>query len=124
MRTPIRFAPWLVLASLASGCPRPNVCVTVPDARAGSLTIHLAEGDDCKNTALITRLVVRRVSDGTVFWTIGSVDGANLTVVRYGEVPPGFEQGPPATPLTPGDQVNVFVNGRGSSGGLDVTLTQ
>lgn len=123
MRTPVRFAPWLVLASLGSGCPRPNVCVTVTDARARGLAIHLGEGHDCNEPALITRLVVRRLSDGTVFWTVGSVEGANLTVVRYGEVPPGFDQGASATPLTPGDRVNVVVNGRGSSGGVDFTLT-
>jgi len=124
MAAPFRTALWLVIASLCGGCPRLGICVTVPDKRASSLTIHVADGDDCKDAAVVTRLVVRRVSDGTVFWTIGSVDGANLTVVRYGEVPAGFEQGPPAMPLAPGDQVNVFVNGRGTSGGLDVTLAQ
>jgi hypothetical protein len=124
MAASVHTAFWLVIASLCGGCPRLGVCVTVPDKRASNLSIRLAEGDDCKDTAMITRLVVRRISDGTVFWTIGSTDGTSLTVVRYGEVPPGFDQGPPAAPLTPGDRVNIFVNGRGTSGGIDVTLTE
>lgn len=123
MTASVRTALWLIIASLCGGCPRLGICVTVPDKRANNLVIRLAEGDDCKGTAVVTRLVVRRISDGTVFWTIGSVDGASLTVVHYGEVPPGFDQGPPAAPLSAGDRVNISVDGRGTSGGIDVTLT-
>lgn len=96
--------------------------MTVPDKRASSFVVNVADGNDCNEPAVVIRLVVRRVSDGTVFWTIGSVDGVEVTVIHYGQLPAGFEQGPAALPLTPGDRVNILVNGRGTSGGVDVTI--
>lgn len=123
MRTAnLRVVPWLIIAGLCAGCPRLSICVTVPDARASNFVVKVADGNDCNEPAVVTRMVIRRISDGTVFWTIGSVDGAELTVVNYGQVPPGFDQGPAVLPLTPGDRVNITVNGRGTSGGIDVTI--
>jgi hypothetical protein len=110
------------IATLCVGCPRPAICVTVPDKRAGSLVIELAEGSNCDRPAVVTRLIVRRISDDKVFWTIGSTDGVKVKVIRYGELPPGLDQGMAALPLAPGEHVAVTVDGRGSSGGLDLTV--
>lgn len=120
-------ARWfVVLSAIATGgCPRLGICVKVPEHRVSNLVIEVAEGSDCNAPALVTRVQVRRISDGTVLWNIGStsVDGVELSSIRYGELPAGFDQGLVAQPLSLSDNVNILVNGRGASGGIDVTIT-
>jgi hypothetical protein len=122
-----RIVRWLIAVTaiaVGGGCPRLSICVKSPDQRASSFVIEVAEGSECNEPAQVTRVLVRRVSDGTVLWNIGSksIDGVELTSVRYGELPAGFDQGLVAQPLTPGDHVGISVNGRGASGGIDVTI--
>jgi hypothetical protein len=113
----------VAVATLCMGCPRLGICVKVPSKQASSLVIEVAEGDDCNRPARVTDLEVRRVSGDKTFWTISSSEGVELTTIRYGEVPPGFNQGLAAQPLPPGERVNISVTGRGISGGVDVTIT-
>lgn len=120
----MRILLWLSCATLWAGCPRLDICVTVPNKSAQSFTIEVAEGDDCDRPAQVTRLIVRRISDGKVFWNIGSSEGVRISTVHYGEVPPGLAQGLSAEPLVPGERVNITVDGRGTSGGIDVTVSE
>lgn len=113
----------VAVTTLCTGCPRLGICVKVPSPQASSLVIEVAEGDDCNRPARVTDLEVRQISGDTTFWTISSSEGVELTTIRYGEVPPGFNQGGTAKPLIPGERVNISVKGRGISGGVDVTIT-
>lgn len=112
-----------MLLCLLGGCPRLGVCVTVTNASAQDFTVQLGEGEGCDQPPQVTRFTVRRLSDDLVMWNITSADGLPLSTVRYGEVPAGFNQGGQTQTLSPGDRVNITVDGRGNSGGVDVTVT-
>lgn len=120
---------WLVatlsMLILLSGCPRLGLCVKVTDTRASSFAIDLGEGKDCEGAPEITRVTIRRLDDEQVLWHITSAEGVPLTELIYGVLPQGFSQGLEATPLTPGERVDIAVDGRDAlSGGVAVTVTE
>lgn len=112
-----------LLLGLLTGCPTDGVCVTVPDASPERFTVAIAQGRDCDETPLVTRVTISRAPRGEVLWNLTALEGIALSTLRYGELPSGFSQGIAAQPLSVGDTLNVEVEGRGSSGGVDVVVT-
>ena len=115
-------ALWFVAvfsALLCTGCPPTGLCITVPDKRADNFVIQVSdESKGCKGQVVVTRMIVRRVSDDKVFWVIGSVEDVKLDIVHYGVLPAGFDQGMAPLPLQPGDEMNISAQGRGTAGGI------
>jgi hypothetical protein len=99
--------------------------VKVTDTSASSFTIDLGDDKSCEGEPEITRVTIRTLDDEKVLWHITSAEGTPLGELVYGVLPEGFSQGLEATPLTPGERVDIAVDGRDAlSGGVAVTVTE
>jgi hypothetical protein len=118
-------AAMIPMLILVAGCPRLGLCVRVTDTSASSFIIDLGEGKTCEGAPEVTRVTIRRLDDEQVLWHITSAEGTPLSELIYGELPDGFSQGLEATQLTPGERIDIAVDGRDAlSGGVAVTVTE
>lgn len=127
MRPPLLRVARLGLAVLPlllfASCPRTGLlCVRATETRAAALTVVVGEGAACTGPVKLTSIEMYKTSDYGSRWALTARTPTPVSSITYGVIPEGFEQSLPPTPITPGSQVTVGVNGPGVSGGLDVQL--
>ncbi len=108
---------------LLLGCPHADqLCVSASDLSVSGLAFTLAQGRSCSEVPRVTSVEVYKTQDFPSRWAIVAREPTPITSLRYGTVPPGFEQSLTPSALLPGDKVTIQVHGPGLTGGLSVTL--
>ena len=117
---------WIMLpiSLLLFGCQPNPTCIDVVNKRTGHLTVRFAGGMNCDRRTYIDKVLFIRGSTGRSphLWIVYASAFENLTELRYGVVPEGFEQ-TEAKELQPGEVITIIVDGIGDNS-LTFTLDE
>lgn len=105
-----------IAALLLAGCG-PNVTLGVGDGDPPVFTLSEPGEQPC-----VRALGVHRIAGGQLAWRIGQTAPAACAArIRYGVLPPGYQQIGPARPLVPGARYRVTITGSGFNEAAEFT---